>query len=149
MSVAVLLANNYVALSGPLSGFFICQIWKGFYVQKYICSRALFRHIKRVLKMIPSVCQKFFQKRAIFVLQDRKVSESMAMILLNSSDLLRVDLKGVNVILPDLVTALEAVLGDQVTDHSVSSLLYLLWFFRNIQLLLTVIVYLIIVFTCS
>jgi hypothetical protein len=59
-------------------------------------------------------------------LQDRKVSESMAMILLNSSDLLRVDLKGVNVILPDLVTALEAVLGDQVTDHSVSSLLYFL-----------------------
>ena len=40
----------------------------------------------------------------------------MAMILLNSSDLLRVDLKGVNVILPDLVCALEAVLGDQVHD---------------------------------
>ena len=38
----------------------------------------------------------------------------MAMILWNSSDLLRVDLKGVNVILPDLVLALEAVLGDQV-----------------------------------
>jgi hypothetical protein len=38
----------------------------------------------------------------------------MAMILLNSADLLRVDLKGVNVILPDLVVALEAVLGDQV-----------------------------------
>ena len=37
----------------------------------------------------------------------------MAMILLNSADLLRVDLKGVNVILPDLVVALEAVLGDQ------------------------------------
>jgi hypothetical protein len=46
------------------------------------------------------------------------VSESMAMILLNSADLLRVDLKGVNVILPDLVVALEAVLGDQVLTFS-------------------------------
>jgi hypothetical protein len=42
----------------------------------------------------------------------------MAMILLNSADLLRVDLKGVNVILPDLVVALEAVLGDQVLTFS-------------------------------
>ena len=53
----------------------------------------------------------------IFFVQDRKVNESMAMILLNSSDLLRVDLKGVNVILPDLVLALEAVLGDQVDEY--------------------------------
>ena len=52
-----------------------------------------------------------------FFVQDRKVNESMAMILLNSSDLLRVDLKGVNVILPDLVLALEAVLGDQVDEY--------------------------------
>jgi len=47
----------------------------------------------------------------------------MAMILLNSADLLRVDLKGVNVILPDLVVALEAVLGDQELKMSISAAL--------------------------
>ena len=41
------------------------------------------------------------------------VSESLASILLNSSNLLRIDLDGVNVLTPFLVTALEAVLPEK------------------------------------
>ena len=41
------------------------------------------------------------------------VSESLASILLNSSNLLRIDLDGVNVLAPFLVTALEAVLPEK------------------------------------
>ncbi len=47
------------------------------------------------------------------LLQDQVVSEVLAMILVNSSDLLRLDLDGVNVLLPHLVTALEAVLPER------------------------------------
>lgn len=42
--------------------------------------------------------------------QDKVVSEVLSMILVNSVDLLRLDLDGVDVLLPHLVTALEAVL---------------------------------------
>ena len=41
------------------------------------------------------------------------VSESLASILLNSPNLLRIDLDGVNVLAPYLVTALEAVLPEK------------------------------------
>jgi hypothetical protein len=41
------------------------------------------------------------------------VSESLASILLNSSNLLRIDLDGVNVLAPSLLTALEAVLPEK------------------------------------
>ena len=41
------------------------------------------------------------------------MSESLASILLNSSNLLRIDLDGVNVLAPSLVTALEAVLPEK------------------------------------
>ena len=41
------------------------------------------------------------------------MSEVLAMILVNSSDLLRLDLDGANILLPFLVTALEAVLPER------------------------------------
>ncbi len=52
--------------------------------------------------------------QCIFCLpQDQVVSEVLAMILVNSHDLLRLDLDGVNVLLPHLVSALEAVLPER------------------------------------
>jgi hypothetical protein len=44
---------------------------------------------------------------------DQVVSESLASILLNSSNLLRIDLDGVNVLAPSIVSALEAVLPEK------------------------------------
>ena len=44
---------------------------------------------------------------------DKVVSESLASVLLNSSSLLRLDLEGVNVLAPYIVTALEAVLPER------------------------------------
>ena len=41
------------------------------------------------------------------------VTESLASILLNSSNLLRIDLDGVNVLAPSIVSALEAVLPEK------------------------------------
>ena len=44
---------------------------------------------------------------------EQVVSESLASILLNSSNLLRIDLDGVNVLAPSIVSALEAVLPEK------------------------------------
>ena len=46
-------------------------------------------------------------------IQDKVINEVLAMILINSTDLLRLDLDGVHVLLPYLVTALEAVLPER------------------------------------
>lgn len=44
---------------------------------------------------------------------NRECSESMVSILMNSSDLFRVDLDGIRVLLPDFINALEIVLPDK------------------------------------
>jgi len=46
-------------------------------------------------------------------MQDRVVTEVLSLSLVNAQDLLRLDLEGVNVILPPLINALEAVLCER------------------------------------
>ena len=48
-----------------------------------------------------------------FIFQDKVVNEVLAMLMVNSIDLLRLDLDGVHVLLPYLVSALEAILPER------------------------------------
>ena len=62
--------------------------------------------------MIPVSAQSNFIFTA-FIFQDKVVNEVLAMLMVNSIDLLRLDLDGVHVLLPYLVTALEAILPER------------------------------------
>ena len=48
-----------------------------------------------------------------YIFQDKVVNDVLAMLMVNSIDLLRLDLDGVHVLLPYLVTALEAILPER------------------------------------
>ncbi len=66
-------------------------------------------------EILPVYLARFYLavQQGLVIPPDRVVSEVLAMILVNSCDLLRLDLDGVHVLLPYLVTALEAVLPER------------------------------------
>lgn len=49
----------------------------------------------------------------VVIQQSRECDESLACILVNSADLLRLDLDGVQLLVPSIVEALEVVLPDK------------------------------------
>ncbi|XP_023326700.1 ral GTPase-activating protein subunit beta isoform X1 [Eurytemora carolleeae] len=66
-------------------------------------------------EILPVYLARFYLavQNGLTVGHDKVVSESLASILLNSSNLLRIDLDGVNVLAPSIVSALEAVLPEK------------------------------------
>jgi hypothetical protein len=66
-------------------------------------------------EILPVYLARFYLaiQQGLIISPDKVVSEVLAMILVNSFDLLRLDLDGVHVLLPYLVTALEAVLPER------------------------------------
>jgi len=66
-------------------------------------------------EILPSYLARFYMaiKEGMKVGPDKVVSECLASILLNSSNLMRIDLDGANLLAPAVVTALEAVLPER------------------------------------
>jgi len=66
-------------------------------------------------EILPVYLARFYMalQQGLTVGPDKVVSESLASILLNASNLLRIDLEGVNVLAPYIVSALEAVLPER------------------------------------
>ncbi|XP_059096422.1 ral GTPase-activating protein subunit beta-like isoform X2 [Tigriopus californicus] len=66
-------------------------------------------------EILPVYLARFYLalQQGLAVSPDKVVSEVIAMILVNSNDLLRLDLDGVHVVLPYLITALESVLPER------------------------------------
>jgi len=66
-------------------------------------------------EILPVYLARFFLilEQALALTPDHVVSEVLAMALVNSVDLLRLDLDGVSVVLPTLTEALEAVLAER------------------------------------
>lgn len=66
-------------------------------------------------EILPVYLARFYLalQQGLTVSPDKVVSEVIAMILVNSNDLLRLDLDGVHVVLPYLITALESVLPER------------------------------------
>ncbi|XP_071742903.1 ral GTPase-activating protein subunit beta isoform X33 [Lepeophtheirus salmonis] len=66
-------------------------------------------------EILPIYLARFYLavQQGLIVGQDKIISEVLAMILVNSCDLLRLDLEGVNVLVPYLISALEHVLTER------------------------------------
>ena len=66
-------------------------------------------------EILPSYLARFYMavQQGLKVGHDKIVSECLASVLLNSSNLMRIDLEGANLLAPYLVTALETVLPER------------------------------------
>ena len=66
-------------------------------------------------EILPSYLARFYMavQQGLRVGPDKMVSECLASVLLNSSNLMRIDLEGANLLAPYLVTALETVLPER------------------------------------
>jgi hypothetical protein len=75
-------------------------------------------------EILPTYLARFYMalKEGMRVGPDKVVSECLASILLNSSNLMRIDLEGANLLAPALVTALEAVLPEREVKLAQSSI---------------------------